>query len=145
MEHLLGEANAAHGLGRPAHANGDHSTAADLLEHALAMFRDLGDRRGEAEVINSKGALIVETSGPAEALTVYRHALQVSREIHSSLDEARALEGTARCCERIGDRSTALTHLREALALYQRMEVAETAAIAALLVAWQRVVQDSGP
>jgi hypothetical protein len=77
--------------------------------------------QGEAEALNSTGALVAESAGPQDALALYRQALQLSRQVYSPLDEARALEGAARCTARTGDRVAALTDLREAVAIYQRI------------------------
>ena len=75
--------------------------------------------QGEAEALNSTGALVAESAGPREALGLYRQALQLARQVRSPLDEARALEGAARCAAHTGDQAAALTDLREAVTIYQ--------------------------
>jgi ABC-type hemin transport system substrate-binding protein len=74
-------------------------------------------------------------AGPQEALAVYRQALQLARQVRSPLDEARALEGTARCLARTGDRAAARGDLSEADAIFQRIGAAEAGPAAADLAA----------
>ncbi|TDT98299.1 DNA-binding SARP family transcriptional activator [Streptomyces sp. 846.5] len=145
LKHRQGEACTLGDLGRLQCAGGDYLAAAESLKLALAIFRDFGDRQGETEVLNSTGALVAATRGPAEAQTLYRQALRLAREAYSPLDEARALEGTARCAERMGDRPTALADLRRATAIYRRTGAAEGAAAAAYLAALEGDGPPGGP
>ncbi|MFF4575693.1 hypothetical protein [Streptomyces sp. NPDC001410] len=62
-------------------------------------------------------------------------ALQLARQVHSPLDEARALEGAARCQARTGERMAALANLRQAVGIYQRIGSAEAEQAAAFLTA----------
>ncbi|MEK8174516.1 tetratricopeptide repeat protein [Streptomyces sp. M19] len=99
-----GQANALNDLGHVLHLTGKHDEAARQLRRALALFRDIGDLQGEAEALNNMGALLDASSGPrgpGKGLTAYRRALSLARRVHSPLDEARALEGAARCQSRI--------------------------------------------
>jgi hypothetical protein len=121
---------------------GDYPAAADLLERTPALFRELGDVQGEAEALNSTGALVAESAGPQDALALYRQALQLSCQVYSPLDEARALEGAARCTARTADRVAALTDLREAVAIYQRIGAAEAGTATAYLVTLEDEVRD---
>ena len=98
--------------------------------------------QGEAEALNSTGALLAESTGPQEALALYRQALQLARQVHSPVDEARALEGAARCTARSGDQAAALTDLSEAVAIYQRIGAAEAETAAAYLARLEGEVRD---
>ncbi|WP_369408745.1 tetratricopeptide repeat protein [Herbidospora mongoliensis] len=51
----------------------------------------------------------------------YQEALRLARQVHSPVDEGRALEGIAQCMARTGDRDTALVSLGEAVAIYRRI------------------------
>ncbi|GLX08056.1 ATPase [Microbispora sp. NBRC 16548] len=128
-----GEANVLHELGRLRHAHGDHSGAAMLLEEALLFFQEARDPHGQAETINSKADLLADAEGPQAALPVYREALRLSRDVGIALEEGRALEGIARCADRIGDRDTALARLRAALVIYRRLRVPGQARVATRL------------
>ncbi len=135
QEHGLryGELNTLHDLGLARHAAGDFAAASDLFERARTFNRDSGDRQGEAEILTSMAALAVDTAGPREGLVLYREAQQLARQADSPLDEARALEGAARCTAHTGERDTALTDLRRAVALYRRLGAPETQRAAAYL------------
>jgi DNA-binding SARP family transcriptional activator/tetratricopeptide (TPR) repeat protein len=128
-----GLANSGHALARMEHLSGDPAAAATLLDQSLAVFREFGDRQGEAEVLNTMGTLAAETTGPREALALHLQSLDLARAVNSLLDEARALEGAARCTARIGDRSIGAARLREAIALFRRVGAAEAVAAEAHL------------
>ncbi|WP_349345472.1 tetratricopeptide repeat protein [Streptomyces rapamycinicus] len=105
----------------------NYTAAADLLERSRARFHELGDRKGEAEALTAAGDLQAATIGPEPALDTYRQALTLARQIHSPLDQAHALEGIASCHAALHHHREAVQSLREAIALYQRLGVAETA------------------
>lgn len=56
----------------------------------------------------------------------FGEALSLAREIRCPLEEARALEGIGRCELASGERGRADEVLREAVAVYERLGVAET-------------------
>ena len=59
------------------------------------------------------------------AIEHHRRALELAREIHGPLEEARALEGIGRCLLHQGARESGLEHLRDALSVYQKLGVSE--------------------
>jgi Tfp pilus assembly protein PilF len=90
-------------------------------------MRELGFRSGEAEVLNHWGAMLRRTGDPAGGHTSFSQALLLAREIGCPLEQARALEGIGRCDIANGDTVTALSSLREALTVYERLGATETA------------------
>ncbi|MCC3769331.1 tetratricopeptide repeat protein [Streptomyces sp. UNOC14_S4] len=130
---LFGQASALNGLGSVSRLTGDHGKAARLMEQALAMCRNVGHRSGEIETLINLGVLLTESDGPREALPRYQQALQLARQLRVPLQEARALEGVARCTARAGTWNAALTDLRKAVAIYRNLGVVETNAAAAYL------------
>lgn len=116
----LGELGAARG------AAGDREGGVAALGRSLEILRELGDRCGEAEVLNHWGALLGSSGGPDEARVRFGEALSLAREIRCPLEEARALEGIGRCELASGERGRADEVLREAVAVYERLGVAET-------------------
>ncbi|MFD8513410.1 tetratricopeptide repeat protein [Streptomyces antimycoticus] len=131
LYHTLGnrqnEAWALLELGQVNRDTRDYATAADLLERSRARFHELGDRKGEAEALTAAGDLQAATIGPELALATYQQALTLARQIHSPLDQAHALEGIASCHSALHHHREAVQSLREAIVLYQRLGVAETA------------------
>ena len=99
-------ATSATGSARPAPSShlgvvrrltGDYPAAAQALEQALGIYRDLGDRGGEAEALNETGTLHRVSGDLAQAEACHQQALELARAIASSWDEAHALAGLGRC------------------------------------------------
>ena len=61
------------------------------------------------------------------------------------MEEARALEGAARCAARAGDQAAALTDLSEAIAIYQRIGAAEAGTATAYLATLEDELRDEMP
>ncbi|WP_158812365.1 tetratricopeptide repeat protein [Streptomyces fulvoviolaceus] len=124
--HRHGRANALHDLGRVRAATGEHAEAADLYETALHLFQEIGDPQGEAQVWNSTGALCNKTQNPPDGLTAHHKALEIAQRTRSPLDEACALEGAARSHILLGDVDAAMTALRQAVRIYDRIGASAT-------------------
>ncbi|WP_196942766.1 ATP-binding protein [Streptomyces sclerotialus] len=129
----LGLADALRDLGVVRYLTGDYGAAADLLQQARGLFEDLGDRLGLAEVMNSLGTFSAVSGEPRAGRMRHRQALRLAREIHSPLEEARALEGSARCLVHTGDRAAAMDELHQAIGIYRRIGAAEAESAAAYL------------
>jgi len=118
----LGQAWALDELGLLQQATGDYPAAAASVAAAIELFRDLGDRSGLAKALNSLGELSLRTSAAGEACRQHGEALALARELGTPHEEARALEGIGHSL--LGrDPARAAAHLREALAIYQRIGV----------------------
>ncbi|MGW1734285.1 ATP-binding protein [Streptomyces sp. NPDC001999] len=128
-----GQANALNHMGAVQIATGNYTSAAVLLEQVLDTYRYIGDRAGEAEVLNRVGTLRLKCGDPRQAQAHHLRALELARTIRNQLEEARALEGDARCCELTSNYPAALSRLREAVSLYQRIGAAEAPAAARYL------------
>ena len=64
----------------------------------------------------------------------YQRALELARAVDSPLEQAHAFEGIGRCALDKGDTATAVTQLRQALEIYQRIGAAEATQLATELV-----------
>ncbi|MFD5065695.1 tetratricopeptide repeat protein [Streptomyces sp. NPDC058394] len=128
-----GQANALNHMGAVQIATGNYTSAAVLLEQVLDTYRYIGDRAGEAEVLNRVGTLRLKCGDPRQAQAHHLRALELARTIRNQLEEARALEGDARCCELTSNYPAALSRLREAVSVYQRIGAAEAPAAARYL------------
>jgi len=83
------------------------------------MFRDLGNRLGQAEALNRLGELSSRTSATGQAREHHTRALAIARDIGVPSEEARALEGLgggfcARAGRRRGWRGTRVSSARAA-------------------------------
>jgi tetratricopeptide (TPR) repeat protein len=126
------QAEAQQELGVVRRLAGDTTQAADYLAKAYATFEDLGSRSGRAEVLNCIGMLLVDEGNP-QALDRFRAALELAREVHNPLEEARALEGWARWSIRKSETGQGIRQLRAALEIYQRIGAPEAAQVRAAL------------
>ena len=85
------------------------------------MYRDLGYRGGQAEVLNDLGEMLSRSGDGQQARDHHARALAIAREISSPVEEARALEGIGHCLHRDGDVGGAAAHWQQALAIYERI------------------------
>ncbi|MFE7124909.1 ATP-binding protein [Streptomyces sp. NPDC057617] len=129
-----GQANALNHMAAVQIATGNYTGAAVVLEQVHDAYRYIGDRAGETEVLNRIGTLHLKCGDPRQAQAHHQRALELARTIRNQLEEARALEGVARCCELTRNYPAALSNLREAVSLYQRIGAAEAPAAAQSLV-----------
>ena len=100
---------------------GDYPAAAASHQQALALFRDLGNRLGQAEALNRLGELSTRTSATSQARERHTQALAIARDISAPPEEARALEGLGQAHLQDGNPGQAAAHLQQALAIYQRI------------------------
>jgi len=71
--------------------------------------------------LNSLGELSSRTSESRRARDQHTEALAIARDLGVPLEEARALEGIGHSHLHDGSRGQAAAHLRQALAIYQRI------------------------
>ena len=100
----------------------------ELIGRALEAYRGtVDDPPGEVEALVMLGCAALEAGDPRRALARFEEALPLARRIRRNVGVARALDGIARCRERLGEREAAAGPLREAVAMYRRMGLAELA------------------
>ena len=99
------------------------------------MYRDLGDRLGQAKALNETGTLHRVSGDLAQADGCHQQALELARAIASSWDEAHALAGLGRGAMAAGHADQAACLLRQALEIFQRIGAAEAADVSTELEA----------
>ena len=92
--HRPAESDALTYLGLVQKATGDPGQAAGNLRRALDLYRDLGDRLGEAQALNHLGELL-GSARAASARAHHEQALEIATSIGASIDQARALGASA--------------------------------------------------
>ncbi len=117
------DAALATAIGRAAAAAiclGDAKSA--LVEHhcALAIFQELGDKRGIASALNSLGAANLVQGNFGEACVWYEQSLNIYVELGLQIEMAGELSNLANALIARGDRSRARSLLSEALAVFAR-------------------------
>jgi DNA-binding SARP family transcriptional activator len=121
-----GEANALTGLGMVRRLAGDLVAAGEMLCRALEIYRATGQRGNEAWALNHYAAVVADGDLP-RALTLYRQALTMNRELNKPDDEAVALEGIAECHLSADEPESGTRHLKDALEIFQRLGMASDA------------------
>jgi tetratricopeptide (TPR) repeat protein len=99
---------------------GEIDAAATAYSEARGIYSELGDRGGEATVLNSLAILEKNNRGdPATARQLYRRSLEISRQIGDAGGVARALNNLAILEARQGDLAAARSMYEEALNVFR--------------------------
>ncbi|MFC9433475.1 ATP-binding protein [Nocardia sp. NPDC057030] len=134
----VGEANALGNLGIAHRLTGDYAQASTLFQRAVTILRELGGGFWEAIAYNEIGQLLLDTRELGKGVEVFTDALEFARSTRNAFEQARALEGLARCRTGLGESSAALAPLREAVEIYRRLGVPEAGPAAAYLATLER-------
>ena len=116
------QANALLRLGDVARMQDRYGDAGKRLEEALALYRQVEDRLGEAQALQSLGDVARMQDRYDEARQRLKEALALYRQVEDRLGEAQTLVSlgdTNLMQDRYGD---ARLRLQEALALYRQVE-----------------------
>ncbi|WP_433337514.1 tetratricopeptide repeat protein [Spirillospora sp. CA-294931] len=84
---------------------------------ALAIYREIGDRRGEMDSLINVGACYVAMGRDAESLIHFQKGLNSARELGEKYEECRALRSIGEAHHRMGRPGLALEQLEESLAV----------------------------
>ena len=76
---LSGEANALNNIGGTYNAFGETRRALDPFQQALAIHRQMGNRKGEATTLNNMGTAYSRLGDGERALELYKQALPAFR------------------------------------------------------------------
>jgi len=105
-------------LGEVSQQTGRHEAALPLAEDAVAIYRSLADRRGEAEALDQIGAAHCRAGRFREALAYFREA-GIAYRTTDRRGVANTLSHSAVASGSLGRYPEAMAHLREALSLYR--------------------------
>ncbi len=124
-------------LRQPRHASTGGRAAASrppsYHQQALALFREIGDRNGQANTLNNLGHVDLRQCRYEQATSHHRQALSLFREIGDRTGEAEALNGLGEVLLATGQPGQARHHWQEALALYTSLGAPEARKIRARL------------
>lgn len=96
-----------------------HHPAKAYNQQALALYRSIGDRRGEAMVLNSIGETAAWYNDRQAAGEYFRQSLDIARQIGNRNQEATALINLARIRLNVGDIAAAEADVRNCMRLIQ--------------------------
>ena len=89
------------------------------LEEALGLYRDLGDRLGQADALIHLGDVRRLTGDYPAAVQALEEALGLCRDLGDRLGQAKALNKLGTVRRLTGDYPAAVQALEEALGLYR--------------------------
>jgi tetratricopeptide (TPR) repeat protein len=113
----VAEADALHDLGYAFVALFQFEDAHACLGQAVAIFRDLGDQRGEARTLFRLASMCCRWKRFDQALTYAEQALRMHCEVGDRYGEAGARIYLGRAYESVGRLDEAQLHLEQALAI----------------------------
>jgi len=120
----VGESDAEvfNGLGGAYSKLGERRKAREFYTRSLAKRRVIGDRAGEARVLNNLAVLATDHDDLGEALVYNGQALEVFRELGDRAWEARALSSLGAAYFDLGEPRRALDLFNEALPIRQELD-----------------------
>ncbi|MFN7959947.1 MAG: tetratricopeptide repeat protein [Thermoanaerobaculia bacterium] len=108
-----------------------YEEAAQLYAQALALFRSLGDRLGEAQCLQSQGEVARMQARYEEAAQLYAQALALFRSLGDRLGEASSLLSMGRLANAQGAQGSAREAFALAEGLFQEIGLPFWASVAA--------------
>ncbi|GEM_PF-5007605 len=94
--------------------------AEDLCQRALTLYRESGDRAGEAEALSERGLIAFQRRRFEKAKEDLQRAAEMARTVGDVILQARAKEYLAEIYASTGEASQAVTTIERALSLYQQ-------------------------
>jgi predicted ATPase/DNA-binding CsgD family transcriptional regulator len=118
-------AKALNGAGVLAHYQGDYRQAKVLCEESLALFRELGDKRGMVASLNGLGLIVGQATRArnnyALARALYEESLAIVRELGDIWGIAETLWDFARVAIYQGDHTAGNSLCEESLAIFREL------------------------
>jgi len=110
-------ADAHTGVGTMAYHQGQNKIAETHHKEALALYRKVGDRRGEALALNNIAVQVLYLEGDQAALPYFEQSLAVAREVGEQTVQAMALHNLAQMARLDRDYERSLALFGESLEL----------------------------
>jgi predicted ATPase/DNA-binding SARP family transcriptional activator len=114
-------AKALRGVGLLASLQGDHQAARALSEESLAIFRELGDRRGIALSLNYLGYVPPDRGNEAAKRALFEESLSIFREMGDKLGIADSLLNLGNLAAEQGEHEAAQMLVEESLAIFREI------------------------
>lgn len=93
--------------------------ALEKVQHALAIYRELRDRTGEAAALNSLGEVYIGWSQYSKALETLQQALAISKQVKDRSGEGKNLDNLGKVYNALSLYSKALDVLQQALLIHR--------------------------
>jgi predicted ATPase/DNA-binding winged helix-turn-helix (wHTH) protein len=129
------------GAGHLAHNQGDYTTARALFEESLALWREIGNKRGVASALNDLGWMAWRQGDYAVARVLSAEGLALWQDLGETHGIATALTNLGWVAHHQGDYATARALCEESLALRRLLEDKRGVAFALAFLGWVRFRQ----
>jgi tetratricopeptide (TPR) repeat protein len=106
-----------HNMANVLQLSGQHSTALDYYRNALQTYRQISDRRSEADVLINIGSTLQRMGDSDQALVHLREALSTAQEIGERFEQARAYLHMGQAHQQSGHYAAALDCHQQALTI----------------------------
>jgi predicted ATPase/class 3 adenylate cyclase len=123
----------------------DFAAGRSYYEESLVLWREAGDDRGVARLLNGLGMLAAGQGDHAAARTLYAEALCIRRRLGDEWGVANSLHNLGRVVFRQGDYATANTMLKESLSIWRELGDKQNIAMALVNMGFIACSQDDYP
>ncbi|MBL9044305.1 MAG: tetratricopeptide repeat protein [Myxococcales bacterium] len=100
---------------------GDKAKALSYYKQALPLWKQVGDRLGEARSLNNIGLVYSDLGDKAKALSYYEQALPLQKQVGDRSGEATTLNNIGAVYDDLGDKQKALSYYGQALPLQKQV------------------------
>jgi predicted ATPase/DNA-binding winged helix-turn-helix (wHTH) protein len=121
-----------------AHNQGDYTTARALFEESLALWREIGNKRGIASALNDLGWMAWRQGDYAVAQALSAESLVLWQDLGETQGIATALTNLGWIAHHRGDYAAAWSLFEESLALRRALEDKRGVAFALMGLGWAR-------
>ncbi len=101
---------------------GKKEEALKYFVQALTLYRQIGDRKEEFEILNSLGSICADLGNRGDACKYIEEALVLSKEIGDHKEEAAVLNNLGKLCSLLGKREEALYYYQLALKMMREVD-----------------------
>jgi tetratricopeptide (TPR) repeat protein len=110
-------------LGRIAYWQGEFSHAKEHIQESLAIYRQIGDKVGTAQTLNTLANVICELEADYDqAELLFEESLTISRQIGDQFGIARALINLGASAQECGNYTEAQRLYQESLGIYREID-----------------------
>jgi tetratricopeptide (TPR) repeat protein len=121
-EDMIWRARALRGAGWLAYAQGEYDAARVVLAEGLALFEEMGEKRGIASSLDNMGAVAFTTGDNETARGLYERSLAIRKEMDDRRATATSLNNLGLVATAQGDYKRARPLLEESQALYRELK-----------------------
>ena len=112
------EANSLKEEGIKVFRYGEYEEAAQLFQKAYALYEELGDQKGQAEMLNNVGAVRTQQERWDDAAQAFAQAKPMFESLEDKDGEAQTLGNMGTMYRYQGDNEAAVEHLKRAVDLF---------------------------